>query len=417
MIFFNIPWNTEKNIGKAYNSFMELLPSDDDFACFVDGDAVFLHPFFGKQLEDIVKAHPECGIFTATTNRLRCTWQRAGIWGSNDIEVHRGVAKNLWEKYGTHCTEAPKIETKQLLGGVLILIKKSVWRKLGGFKDGMLGVDNQLHISAEEHNESIMLMNGIYLYHWYRGGNFRDKAHLLPEVKKEIFMGTYDRTKLINKYVIANKYESYLEIGTQNKDNNFDHILTRIKVCVDPDPLAQASFVMGSDDFFRQNKLKFDIIFIDGLHESEQVKKDIQNALLCLNNGGVILVHDCVPLSEESQRVPRETKVWTGDVWKAIVYMRRFPDISIEILDIETGIGIITKQQSIPIEIEDPTYEEYMLKRKEWFTPKKKIIYSAITGDYDNPIVHDIPEGWEYRLYTNDKYNKSATHFIDNNGL
>ena len=38
----------KKNIGCAYNKFMEILPSDDDFACFIDHDAMFLQMIFLK---------------------------------------------------------------------------------------------------------------------------------------------------------------------------------------------------------------------------------------------------------------------------------------------------------------------------------------------------------------------------------
>ena len=41
-----------------------------------------------------------------------------------------------------------------------------------------------------------------------------------------------------------------------------------------------------SDDFFKQNKKKYDCIFIDGLHTYKQVKNDILNSIkfmICIN--------------------------------------------------------------------------------------------------------------------------------------
>ena len=38
-----------------------------------------------------------------------------------------------------------------------------------------------------------------------------------------------------------------------------------------------------SDEFFESNKKNFDIIFIDGLHEYDQVKRDIKNSIKFLN--------------------------------------------------------------------------------------------------------------------------------------
>ena len=43
---------------------------------------------------------------------------------------------------------------------------------------------------------------------------------------------------------------------------------------------------MTSDDFFLSNKDKFDVIFIDGLHIYEQVRKDVVNSINAINDGG-----------------------------------------------------------------------------------------------------------------------------------
>ena len=52
-IKFCIPWDDGKNLGVAYNDHMARL-NDGDWACFLDGDAMFLHPFFGRQLNEYI---------------------------------------------------------------------------------------------------------------------------------------------------------------------------------------------------------------------------------------------------------------------------------------------------------------------------------------------------------------------------
>ena len=47
-----------------------------------------------------------------------------------------------------------------------------------------------------------------------------------------------------------------------------------------------------SDVFFDNNQNFFDIIYIDGLHEYSQVKKDLNNALKCLKEDGIIICDD-----------------------------------------------------------------------------------------------------------------------------
>ena len=100
------------------------------------------------------------------------------------------------------------------------------------------------------------------------------------------------RTVLLNFLIQYYNFESYLEIGVDNNDFNYNHIRCKNKESCDPDPDARAIFRLTSDDHFKQNKKKFDIIFIDGLHHSKQVIKDISNALRCLKRFGVIVIHN-----------------------------------------------------------------------------------------------------------------------------
>ena len=73
-------------------------------------------------------------------------------------------------------------------------------------------------------------------------------------------------------------YFSYLEIGVYRKEN-FNEMTSKLKfkISVDPDPEAEADFMMTSEMFFKRygDRFKFDIIFIDGMHLCEYVKKDI----------------------------------------------------------------------------------------------------------------------------------------------
>jgi len=152
------------------------------------------------------------------------------------------------------------------------------------------------------------------------------------------------RTQIINSIAKKINAQSYLEIGTR-EGKNFDAINIEYKVGVDPDENSKANFRCTSDEFFAYyNDLKFDIIFIDGLHEHEQVSRDILNSLDCLIDGGYIICHDMNPTSELMQRVPRESKCWTGDCWKAWADLRLFrDDLSMFVVDCDYGVGVITK--------------------------------------------------------------------------
>ena len=162
---------------------------------------------------------------------------------------------------------------------------------------------------------------------------------------------------LINKY----KYSDYLEIGC-DQDQLFSKV--RIKNKTGVDPISGGNIRKTSDEFFRENKNKFDIIFIDGLHTYNQVKKDILNSINCLKDEGIVLVHDCMPDSLSKQAVPRYRMSWNGDVWKAIVDLRQNEYLEIYTCKIDQGIGVIKKKRNSSIlklekNIKDLKFEDY----------------------------------------------------------
>ena len=49
---------------------------------------------------------------------------------------------------------------------------------------------------------------------------------------------------------------------------------------------------ISSDVFFEKNNKFFDLIYVDGDHQTDQVKKDINNAWRNLNDGGYLILDD-----------------------------------------------------------------------------------------------------------------------------
>ena len=149
-------------------------------------------------------------------------------------------------------------------------------------------------------------------------------------------------TELINYLVKKNNYKSFLEIGVMFRWCNIDLIDCPNKIGVDPAPQARADFVCTSDAFFKKNKKKFDIIFIDGLHLYEQTLRDIENSIKCLNPGGTIVMHDCLPTSRSMTARKQCVGPWTGDVWKAAAYVRmNYDHVKLCVLDMDWGCGVL----------------------------------------------------------------------------
>lgn len=147
----------------------------------------------------------------------------------------------------------------------------------------------------------------------------------------------------------------YVEIGVHEGHSlAFVQPGTRI-VGVDPapkvaEPPPDTTIVAEtSDDFFANPAAlrgeAIDLAFADGLHLWEQTLRDVANLERHSAPASVILIHDCNPIDEVTAARERTTAVWSGDVWKTVVALRRFrPDLSVVTADVgPTGLAIVTQ--------------------------------------------------------------------------
>lgn len=150
------------------------------------------------------------------------------------------------------------------------------------------------------------------------------------------------RLDLIKLALQTTNAKSYLEIGC---DRNQIFSQLTVEKMVGVDPAKGGNVRMTSDEFFAQNTDTFDVIFIDGLHYHEQVSKDLDNALTVLNKGGIIILHDMLPISEREAVVPIPTtkQVWLGDVWRLAFDLSNRTDINFNLVLIDHGCGVVTK--------------------------------------------------------------------------
>ena len=169
-----------------------------------------------------------------------------------------------------------------------------------------------------------------------------------PEVIRYI-NSEIKRFDIINYLIEKYKLVNYHEIGVFQGEN-IRKVKAFHKDGVDPGAegyvVPEVNYPMTSDDFFDLLKghedIKYDIIFIDGLHHADQVKKDIRNSLNHIVEGGFILLHDCNPVSYEAQLVPRQTIAWNGDVWEAFVdFKAHYPKMKCSVIDTDFGVGVI----------------------------------------------------------------------------
>lgn len=178
-----------------------------------------------------------------------------------------------------------------------------------------------------------------------------------------------DRWKLINELIQKYGYENYLEIGCST-DACFKNIAAPNKIGVDP--FSGGTHRMTSDEFFKNNNQKFDIIFIDGLHQYAQVKKDIENSIAALSDNGIIILHDCLPLNFYAQLPFPSGGDWNGDTWKAFVEARTWSHVDSALCLIDHGLGIIKKRpnsKTLALGTQDflrLKYKDLAANYKEW---------------------------------------------------
>ena len=151
---------------------------------------------------------------------------------------------------------------------------------------------------------------------------------------------------IIAEIIKACKYGSYLELGIYH-GTTFKYIQPFTKRCVGVD-IEKKDFInkdsffrMTTDKFFKQNKEKFDAVFIDAAHEYEQVRTDFENSMRCLNDGGTIFLHDTDPFSKEYMQ-----PTFSNDAYKMNQYLEekgiyQFVTIPMD----ECGLTLVRKKK------------------------------------------------------------------------
>lgn len=184
------------------------------------------------------------------------------------------------------------------------------------------------------------------------------------------------RIDIMNFLIRKFDYKSYLEIGLRHPHECHDHIDVATKHSVDPGYETEnntAKYKMTSDEFFRLleddqldvgKEAKWDLIFIDGLHKSHQVEKDVHNSLRHLSEGGTIVLHDCNPPTEHHARCAYydfDTPAggyWNGTVWKAVYRIRcTQQNLDVCVVNRDWGCAVIRRGLQELCDFDNPFYD------------------------------------------------------------
>jgi glycosyltransferase involved in cell wall biosynthesis len=229
-----------------------------------------------------------------------------------------------------------------------------------------MNIEKIISLYENPRNDFFLIENKCHIgelqYILDRYGFSRFKCYTLidetPEVLIKYFMIKYkscENHEIINNYMykpnyntdfsqrhevinsVSSRDDKYLEIGVET-GYTFNNVQMQNKIGVDPSPKFESEKLVlkTSDDFFENldpnTNSNFDVIFIDGLHQCEQVAKDINNSIRFLNENGKILLDDIIPLNYHEQlKIPVKHEYqdgvlktlipWTGDVWKILYHI------------------------------------------------------------------------------------------------
>lgn len=86
-----------------------------------------------------------------------------------------------------------------------------------------------------------------------------------------------------------------------------------------------------------------ELAFIDGMHLFEFALRDFINLEKYSTPASTILIHDGYPQDRVSSARERATNIWSGDVWKLLVCLKKYrPELQIATADVPpTGLSVV----------------------------------------------------------------------------
>lgn len=165
MIYYFQPSCIDKDLGSAYNQYMELV-NDDDWVVMMDRDIFFLRPDYHTTITNAIESAPDTGAFTCYTNRVGNKEQcYKGIQSKErDIVQHRIIADEVYEQNKGKITDLKR----QFISGYLMIFQKSTWEQAGKFNKGIFVDTTFTHNVYHKTGKRIRIIEELYVFHYYR---------------------------------------------------------------------------------------------------------------------------------------------------------------------------------------------------------------------------------------------------------
>lgn len=167
-------------------------------------------------------------------------------------------------------------------------------------------------------------------------------------------------TKIINNYISKYNFTNILFVRTPTTGNWLDKIGVNnnniIRIIYDTD------FITGINSSNINNKInynnlenillklnkKFNLICLDPYHDYEISKSNFNLLYSYLTDDGTMISHDCFPTTVQCAYPKYFEGDWCGETYIAFVeFAYNNPTLYYAILNIDTGIGIISKSNKL----------------------------------------------------------------------
>lgn len=172
----------------------------------------------------------------------------------------------------------------------------------------------------------------------------------------------------LKKMMIANllgrrfEFKSYLELATpstgsfysQIDRDYFAHVARMMYVTpfvyddgMKVDFRSPDEDISGVLEDFRASGRTVDICLVDGWHTYKNANRDLVEMFDLLSDGGVLVVHDCIPESREGASPRFRRGAWWGLSYKAFLdFVLQNPSLDYFALDGDHGCGMIIKNRA-----------------------------------------------------------------------
>ena len=180
-----------------------------------------------------------------------------------------------------------------LINTKFFIILKFIYNFLPNYKTKNKSkiIENEIYNNFKSYNEKEK---------WFCNNLFflNNQIKKIKNIKNILEIGSYEGRSCIyfgKKFIDAkitcvdtwSGSDEHLNIKFQEIESNFDkNILNHLG------NNRVEKHKISSDVFFEKNNKFFDLIYVDGDHQTDQVKKDINNAWRNLNDGGYLILDD-----------------------------------------------------------------------------------------------------------------------------